>query len=94
MNWKYDDVKTAMFDFIDRLRFDNGKINRSRIWTTPEKPGESTSPGTTVEALPKGGVQTSTSVRERLQQVMKLLGDGLITPEEAAAKRRAILDDL
>ncbi len=39
----------------------------------------------------KDEAQTSTTAEERLQQVKKWLDGGLISPEEAAAKRKAIL---
>ena len=55
---------------------------------TPEK---SSSPPTTKKASQPA---TSGKIDKRLRKLKKLVDDGLITPDEAAEKRREILNSL
>jgi hypothetical protein len=56
--------------------------------------GGESAPANALTAEGTADATTSLSVKERLERLEKLKADGLISQEEFAAKRRAILDEL
>lgn len=90
-------IKTA-HELIDRIRPDGGKHNKLKAsgMVQPQKKNEVFVPDEAPRAKQSNN-ESSTSnadIKERLAKLKKLLDAGLITKEEAAKKRKAILDSL
>ncbi len=84
-----------MHGLLQRIRLDGGKINKEKIAGTYQAPAGSgpSMPAAKAQTGPAGG-GGGDDIRAKLQSLKELEASGLITKDEAAAKRREILKGL
>ncbi len=91
-------LETFMHDLMDRIRLDEGAVNKLKAAGRNSVPAKNDSPATTPDS--RKPTQDSSNkiinsgIRERLEKLKQLENDGLITKEEAARKRKEILENL
>lgn len=91
-----ENLEAFVHDLMKRVRIDGGVINKLKTsgkYTAPEaKPTASKTPEKVNDVT--GSSSSEGSIASRLSKLKKLEARGLITKEEAAKKRKAILDSL
>ena len=92
-------LEAFMHDLMKRVRIDGGTINKLKASGKYEVPASVTPKKSFTNKTAKPADSGSkdeggTDVKSRLAKLKKLLDAGLITKEEAAEKRKAILDSL
>jgi len=86
-------------DYAEVLRRENADKNAGKLPSRHSPRPSTSSPSNSSASSAQGGSddqapENNNTIKERLQQLDKLLKDGLITKEEAAEKRKEILKDL
>jgi hypothetical protein len=92
-----ENLETFIHDVMKRIRLDNGAINKLKASNKYKQPTKKTFDSTTPTKQPASNPNNKSSsqtIKLRLSRLKKLEDAGLITKEEAAKKRKAILDSL
>jgi hypothetical protein len=92
-----ENLETFIHDLMKRVRIDDGAINKLKASNKDKQPTKKTFDSTTPTEQPASNPNNKSSsqtIKSRLSQIKKLEDAGLITKEEAAKKRKAILDSL
>lgn len=89
-------LESFMHDLMDRIRLDEGAINKMKAaGKYPESRQSDPSPAATAPTKPTVEKKSSSSdIESRLLRLKKLEEKGLITKEDAAEKRKKLLEKL
>lgn len=89
-------LEKFLLNFLNVVRFDEGAINKQRIaggYKSPAAPAAA--PAVTTQSSPPADpARGNSELKAKLQALKELEADGLITKDEADAKRKALLKDL